>query len=49
MNPYSGGLFGNEKAAGDVAGKIDPHQTLTIEADLDKGTLRFWVAGRPHA
>ena len=48
MSSHSGSLYGNGKEADNRAGKINPGQILTIEADLDKGTLRFWVAGKPH-
>jgi hypothetical protein len=48
MYSPSGGLYGNGKYYNDDAGKINPGQILTLEADLDKGTLRFWVAGKPH-
>ena len=44
----SGCLHGNGKQRGNSAGEIKSGQILTIEADLDKGTLRFWVAGKPH-
>ena len=48
MNSASGSLWGNGKGGHNLAGKINSGQILTIEADLDKGTLRFWVAGKPH-
>ena len=48
MSSGSGSLWGNGKEGDDRAGKIKSGQILTIEADLDKGTLRFWVAGKPH-
>ena len=51
MKSVYGGLYGNGKfngngTAANGAGTIKPGQILTIEADLDKGTLRFWVAGK---
>ena len=45
----SGGyLFGNGEDASDHAGQINDGQIVSMEADLDKGTLRFWVDGKPH-
>ena len=44
----SGGLCGNGKADDDEAGQINDGQTVSMEADLDKGTLRFWVDGKQH-
>ena len=48
VSSYTGSIWGNGKEADNTAGKIKTGQILTIEADLDKGTLRFWVAGKPH-
>jgi len=48
MGSGSGSLLGNGKDCDDDAGRINPGKILTIEADLDKGTLRFWVAGKTH-
>jgi hypothetical protein len=53
MDDY-GQLYGNGKYADDDAGEIgivsmdDEGQIVSMEADLDKGTLRFWVDGKPH-
>jgi hypothetical protein len=44
----SGGLWGNGKANDDGAGNIKEGQIVSMEADLDKGTLRFWVDDKPH-
>ena len=45
----SGGyLWGNGKNASDRAGSIKEGQIVSMEADLDKGTLRFWVDGKQH-
>ena len=44
----NGGLWGNGKDGDDSAGKINEGQIVSMEADLDKGTLRFWVDGKPH-
>ena len=45
----SGGyLCGNGKYCDDKAGDINEGQIVSMEADLDKGTLRFWVDGKPH-
>jgi hypothetical protein len=41
-------LFGNGKYDDDFAGHIYEGQIVSMEADLDKGTLRFWVDGKPH-
>ena len=38
-----GYLCGNGKYADDDAGHINEGQIVSMEADLDKGTLRFWV------
>jgi hypothetical protein len=46
---YSGGsLWGNGKQFDDRAGKINEGQIVSMEADLDKGTIRFWVDGKQH-
>jgi hypothetical protein len=46
---YSNGrLFGNGKIGDDPAGRIKEGQIVSMEADLDKGTLRFWVGGKPQ-
>ena len=44
----SGSLYGNGKFRDDHAGVINEGQIVSMEADLDKGTLRFWVDGKPH-
>jgi len=44
----SGGLSGNGKSFDDRAGRINEGQIVSMEADLDKGTLRFWVDGKQH-
>jgi hypothetical protein len=44
----SGTLYGNGKWISDGAGDINEGQIVSMEADLDKGTLRFWVDGKPH-
>ena len=43
-----GDLYGNGKCGDDGAGRIYEGQIVSMEADLDKGTLRFWVDGKPH-
>ena len=48
MSAGSGALWGNGKQGSDIAGEINSGQTLSIEADLDSGTLRFWVDGQPY-
>jgi hypothetical protein len=44
----NGRLYGNGKYGDDDAGDINEGQIVSMEADLDKGTLRFWVDGKPH-
>jgi hypothetical protein len=44
----NGFLLGNCKFNSDGAGYINEGQIVSMEADLDKGTLRFWVDGKPH-
>ena len=44
----SGSLFGNGKEVSDRAGNINEGQIISMVADLDKGTLRFWLDGQPH-
>jgi hypothetical protein len=44
----SGDLYGNGKEEDDKAGKLKDGQIVSMEADLDKGTLRFWVDGKQH-
>jgi hypothetical protein len=48
MLSYGGELYGNGKFGSDNAGRINEGQIVSMEADLDKGTLRFWVDGKPH-
>jgi hypothetical protein len=48
MASNNGTLWGNGKADDDDAGGINDGQIVSMEADLDKGTLRFWVDGKPH-
>jgi hypothetical protein len=48
MGSNLGELYGNGKYADDEAGEIHEGQIVSMEADLDKGTLRFWVDGVPH-
>ena len=43
-----GCLWGNGKYGDDDAGSIKEGQIVSMEADLDKGTLRFWVDGKPR-
>ena len=43
-----GSLDGNGKQNDDYAGDIKEGQIVSMEADLDKGTLRFWVDGKQH-
>ena len=43
-----GSLWGNGKHNSDRAGEINEGQIISMVADLDKGTLRFWLDGQPH-
>jgi hypothetical protein len=43
-----GSLHGNGKDCDDNAGDINEGRIVSMEADLDKGTLRFWVDGKQH-
>ena len=43
-----GRIFGNGKNQDDRAGRINEGQIVSMQADLDKGTLRFWIDGKPH-
>ena len=46
---HSGGsLYGNGKDHDDGFGEIKEGQVLTMQVDLDAGTLKFWVDGKPH-
>jgi hypothetical protein len=44
----TGSLYGNGKFGDDYAGDINEGQIVSMEADLEKGTLRFWVDGKQH-
>jgi hypothetical protein len=44
----NGRLFGNGKFNDDGAGDIKEGQIVSMEADLEKGTLRLWVNGKQH-
>jgi hypothetical protein len=41
-----GSLYGNGKYNDDAAGRIKEGQIFSIEANLEAGTLRFWVDGK---
>ena len=43
-----GHLYGNGKNYSNGAGGIKEGQIISMVADLDKGTLRFWLDGQPH-
>ena len=43
-----GALWGNGKQGDDDAGGINDGQVLTMQVDLDAGTLKFWLDGKPH-
>ena len=46
MYSGDGGLHGNGKHHGDVAGGMYSGQVLTMQLDTDSGTLKFWVDGK---
>ena len=48
MFSHNGTLWGNGKSYDDEAGLINDGQVLTMQVDLDAGTLKFWVDGKPH-
>ncbi len=48
MDTGGGGLNGNGKCGDDEAGSVLEGQVLTMQVDLNKGTLKFWVDGKPH-
>ena len=48
MNNGNGSLYGNGKQADDKAGEIESGQVLTMQVDMDAGTLKFWVDGKPY-
>jgi len=52
MNSGNGGLCGNgkvdDKKVDDKAGGFSSGQVLTMQVDMDAGTLKFWVDGKPH-
>ena len=48
MYSGTGSLYGNGKADDDSAGRIEPGQDLTMHVDMDAGTLKFWMGGKPH-
>ena len=48
MSSGSGVLWGNGKQRDDYAGEINDGQVLTMQVDLDAGTLKFWLDGKPH-
>ena len=48
MYSVYGSLCGNGKFNEDDAGEINDGQVLTMQVDLDAGTLKFWLDGKPH-
>lgn len=48
MFSSEGALCGNGKSYRPKAGAVKNGQIVSIEADLDKGTLRFWLDGKVH-
>ena len=47
MDGTTGCLIGNNKRE-EGAGEIGAGQILTMQVDLDAGTLKFWLDGTPH-
>ena len=45
---WDGSLWGNGKQGDDRAGSIYDGHVLTMQVDLDAGTLKFWVDGQPR-
>jgi hypothetical protein len=41
-----GRLYGNGKVGNNNAGKIHDGEVVSMEADLDAGTLKYWVNGK---
>ena len=48
MSSHNGGLWGNGEWCDDKAGRIESGQVLSMQVDMDAGTLKFWVDGKPH-
>jgi hypothetical protein len=48
MCSRNGGLFGNGKERDHAAGAISTGQIITMEANVDSGTIRFWLDGKQH-
>lgn len=48
MFPGLGCLYGHGKSNSDAAGDVHSNQVLSMELDLDAGSLKFWVDGKPH-
>ena len=48
MSSGGGSLYGNGKNGDDDADEIKEGQVLTMQVDLDAGTLKFWLDGKPH-
>ena len=48
MDNWLGDLSGNGKYNEDTAGKIHSGQVLTMQVDMNAGTLQFWVDGKSH-
>ena len=48
MHSGGGGLCGNGNCFELRAGGIEPGQVLTMQVDMDAGTLKIWLNGKPH-
>jgi hypothetical protein len=48
IRAYDGGLFGNGKNCGDVAGRYKQGDRVGVLLDLDNGSLRFFKNGVQH-
>ena len=48
MGSADGTPYGKGKCGDDFAGDIYDGQVLTMQVDLDAGTLKFWLDGKTH-
>ena len=42
------GFAENDNDCDDMVGEIKPGQVLTMQVDMDAGTLKFWLDDKPH-
>ena len=48
MHAIDGSLYGSGKEDDDASGAVQVGQVLTMQADTDAGSLKFWLDGKPH-